>query len=92
MVWSFCRAIFINNNHKINQSTVKLQISFESLVKAISDLDIEQKQRLWKILNEEMANIEDDLEESNPRIQAEINLARKAYEAGDYTTIEEYKL
>lgn len=37
-----------------------------------------------------MANIEDDLEESNPRIQSEIEAARKSYESGDYITLEEY--
>ena len=74
----------------MNQSTIKLQIPFESLVEAISDLDIEQKKQLWGILNKEMASIEDDLEESNPRIQSEIESARKAYESGDYMILEEY--
>ena len=74
----------------MNQSTIKLQIPFESLVKAISNLDIDQKKQLWEILNDEMANIEDDLEESNPKIQLEIEEARKAYESGDYITLEEY--
>ena len=74
----------------MNQSTIKLQIPFESLVEAISGLDIDQKKQLWEILNEEMANIENDLEESNPRIQSEIEEARKAYESGDYITLEEY--
>ena len=74
----------------MNQSTIKLQIPFESLVEAISDLDIEQKKQLWGILNKEMTSIEDDLEESNPRIQSEIEEARKAYEFGDYITLEEY--
>ena len=74
----------------MNQSTIKLQIPFESLVEAISDLDIEQKKQLWGILNKEMTSIEDDLEESNPRIQSEIEAARKAYESGDYITLEEY--
>ena len=74
----------------MDQSTIKLQILFESLVEAISDLDIDQKKQLWGILNEEMANIEDDLEESNPRIQSEIEEVKKAYESGDYITLEEY--
>ena len=74
----------------MNQSTIELNIPFESLVKAISNLDIDQKKQLWGILNEEMASIEDDLEESNPRIQSEIEAARKAYESGDYMTLEEY--
>ena len=74
----------------MNQSTIKLQIPFESLMEAISNLDIEQKQQLWKILDEEMEIIEDNLEENDPQIQAEIEAARKAYEAADYLTLEEY--
>ena len=74
----------------MNQSNIKLQIPFESLVEAISNLDTEQKQKIWQILNEEMDTIEDELEESNPRIKSEIEAARKAYEAGDYITLEEY--
>jgi hypothetical protein len=74
----------------MNQSTIKLQIPFESLIEAIFCLDIEQKQQLWAILNEEMAIIEDDLEENNPSIQAEIQEAKEAYQTGDYITLEEY--
>lgn len=74
----------------MDRSNIKLQIPFESLVEAISTLEVKQKQQLWKILDEEMAVIEDDLEESDPIIKAEILAARKAYETGDYTTLEEY--
>ncbi len=74
----------------MNQSTIKLQIPFESLVEVIPNLDIEQKQQLWKILDEEMAVIEDDLEETNSQIQSEIIAARKAYDTGEYMTLEEY--
>lgn len=82
---------FSKKADKMNQSTIKLQIPFESLVEAIANLDIERKQQLWKILDEEIAVIEDDLEESNAEIQADILAARKAYEAGDYMTLEEYR-
>lgn len=74
----------------MNQPNIKLQIPFESLIEAIANLDIEQKQHLWNILDEEIAIIEDNLEENNPQIQAEVESARKAYEAGDYVTLEEY--
>ena len=74
----------------MNQPTIKLQIPFESLVEAISNLEVKQKQQLWEILDEEMAVIEDDLEENNSQIQSEIIAARKAYDAGEYMTLEEY--
>ena len=48
----------IENDREMNQPTIKLQIPFESLVEAITNLDIKQKQQLWKILDEEMAVIE----------------------------------
>jgi hypothetical protein len=81
---------FSKKADKMNQSTIKLQIPFESLVEVIPNLDIEQKQQLWKILDEEMAVIEDDLEETNSQIQSEIIAARKAYDTGEYMTLEEY--
>ena len=74
----------------MDRSNIKLQIPFISLVEAISNLEVERKQQLWKMLDEEIANIEDDLEENNSEIQAEITEARKAYESGNYTTLEEY--
>ena len=74
----------------MNQPSIQLQIPFESLVEAVSNLDSEQKQQLWHILDKEIDRIEDDLEESNPQIQSEVVAAKKAYEAGDYVTLEEY--
>ncbi|MBD1809113.1 hypothetical protein H6F98_27195 [Microcoleus sp. FACHB-SPT15] len=70
--------------------TVRLQIPFESLVDAISSLGLEEKRRLWQLLEEEIAQAEEDLLEEDPTIQAEIEEARTAYQTGDYQTIEEY--
>jgi hypothetical protein len=70
--------------------TVRLQIPLESLVDAISSLGLEEKRRLWKLLDEEIAQAEEDLLEEDPTIQAEIQEARTAYQTGDYQTIEEY--
>lgn len=46
-------------------ATVKLYIPFESLLEAISNLDLEEKHRLWKLLDEEINQIEDDLLEED---------------------------
>jgi hypothetical protein len=45
----------------MTQETVKLQITFESLINAISLLKIEEKRRLWQILDEEINQGEADL-------------------------------
>jgi histidine ammonia-lyase len=70
--------------------TVRLQIPFESLVDAISSLGLEEKRRLWQLLDEEITQVEEYLLEEDPSIQAEIQEARSAYQTGDYQTIEEY--
>ncbi|MBO1351381.1 MAG: hypothetical protein EBE86_030270 [Hormoscilla sp. GUM202] len=74
----------------MTQETVTLSITLESLVKAISSLSLEDKQKLWELLESEIAQVEEDLLEANPTVQAEISSARIAYQKGDYQTIDEY--
>lgn len=74
----------------MTQESVRLQIPFESLVNAIASLGLEEKRRLWQLLDEEIAQAEEDLLEQDPTVQAEIQSARVAYQTGDYQTIEEY--
>ncbi len=50
----------------MTQETVKLQITFESLINAISSLGIEEKRRLWQILDEEINQGEADLLVEDP--------------------------
>jgi hypothetical protein len=50
----------------MTQETVKLQIPFESLVNAIASLGIEEKHRLWQILDAEIRQTEGDLLEEDP--------------------------
>jgi hypothetical protein len=69
---------------------VKVQISFESLVEAIESLDLEAKLKLREILDEQIFEAEEDLMENDPTVLAEVEAARKAYQAGDYQTLEEY--
>lgn len=69
---------------------IRLQVSFESLIEAITSLSLEQKRELVDILEEQMIETEEDLAEQNPQVVAEIAEARKAYKEGDYKTIQEY--
>lgn len=69
---------------------IRLQIPFASLVDAIASLELEEKQQLWQLLNEEIIQAEEDLLEQDPIVQDEIQEARAAFQAGDYQTLEEY--
>ncbi len=75
----------------MTQETVRLLVPFESLVDSVSQLDIVDKFRLWKVLDEQIAQAEEEMWEQDPAIQTEIQEARAAYQAGDYVTIDELK-
>ncbi|NJL40563.1 MAG: hypothetical protein HC899_30325 [Leptolyngbyaceae cyanobacterium SM1_4_3] len=65
---------------------VKVDISFQSLLEAISSLETAEKQQLWEFLEAELFPDEDDSPEDITQIQA----ARADYKAGDYTTFDQY--
>ncbi|MBE9186377.1 hypothetical protein IQ270_17220 [Microcoleus sp. LEGE 07076] len=68
------------------ENTVKVDISFQSLLEAIALLEIAQKQQLWELLESEL--FPDD--EDSPEDIAEIEAARADYKAGEYTTFDQY--
>jgi hypothetical protein len=72
------------------QEGVRLLIPFESLVDSVSALSLRDKLRLWELLDEQIAQAEEEAWEQDPTVQAEIREARAAYQAGDYVTIDEY--
>lgn len=74
----------------MTQETIRLQIPFASLVNGISSLGLEEKRILWQLLDEEIAQADEDLLEQDPSVQAEIQEARIAYQTGDYQTIDQY--
>jgi len=74
----------------MTQTTVQLQIPFQSLVDAIASLNLEEQRQLWQILEEAIAQAEEDLLEKDPTVQAQIQAARVSYQTGDYQTIEQY--
>ncbi len=72
------------------QETVRLLIPFEALADSVAELTLEDKRRLWELLDEQMAQAEEEMWERDPTVQAEIREARAAYQAGDYVTMDEY--
>ncbi len=70
------------------EHTVKVDISFQSLLEAVSSLDISEKQQLWEFLEAELFPKEDDSLEDI----ADIEAARADYKAGNYATFDQYRL
>lgn len=70
--------------------TVEMSIPFESLLSAVAHLSLEDKQRLFQLLEEEIAQAEEAVWERDPVIQEEVQEARAAYQAGDFITIDDY--
>jgi hypothetical protein len=68
------------------ENTVKVNISFQSLLEAISSLGITEKNQLLQILEAELFPDEED----SPEDIAEIQAAHADYKAGDYTTFDQY--
>ena len=72
------------------QETIKLLIPFESLVDSIMALSLKDKLRLWELLDEQLAQAEEEAMEQGLTVQAEIREARAAYQSGDYMSIDKY--
>jgi len=71
-------------------ATVKLQISFETLVEAITSLNLPEKQQLLEVLEQQLFEAEQETYEDTPATLAEIQAVQAEYEAGDYQTLDEY--
>jgi hypothetical protein len=71
----------------MTENTIKVDISFQSLLEAISSLGIAEKHQLWELLEAEL--FPDD--EDSPEDIAEIQAARADYTSGNYMTFDEYK-
>jgi hypothetical protein len=70
----------------MTENTLKVNISFQSLLEAIPSLGISEKHKLWELLEAEL--FPDD--EDSPEDIAEIQAAHADYKAGDYTTFDQY--
>jgi hypothetical protein len=68
------------------ESTVKVDISFQSLLEAVSSLGIAEKHQLLEFVEAEL--FPDD--EDSPDDIAEIQAARNDIKSGDYTTFDRY--
>jgi len=69
-------------------NTVKVNISFQSLLDAVASLGMTEKHQLWELLEAELFPDDEDA----PEDIAEIQVARADYKAGDYVTFDQYRV
>lgn len=69
---------------------VKLQLSFESLVEAISSLDLEEKRQLQEVIEQQIFEAEEALYEDDAETLAEIASVREEVARRDYLTLDQY--
>jgi hypothetical protein len=70
----------------MTENTIKVDISFQSLIAAISSLKTAEKHQLLEFIEAELFPDEEDAPDDIAQIQA----ARADYRAGDYTTFDRY--
>jgi hypothetical protein len=69
---------------------IKLQLSLEALVEAISSLNLEEKCQLQEIIEQQIFEAEEALYEDDIETQKEIQVIRAEYADGDSITMDEY--
>ncbi len=71
-------------------ATIKLQLSLDNLIEAITSLDLQEKCSLREVIEQQIFEAEEELYEENSETIAEIQSVRTEYETGEYLTFDGY--
>jgi hypothetical protein len=71
-------------------TTISLQISLDSLIQAVSSLDLEAKRHLLDIIEQQIFEAEEASYTEDSETKAEIESVRLEYQQGDFVTIDDF--
>jgi hypothetical protein len=71
-------------------ATIKLQLSLENLLEAISSLELTEKLQIQEMIAQQLFEAEEAEYEEDEATQAETQSVRDEYAAGEYSTLDEY--
>lgn len=74
----------------MSQAGLNLFIPMEFLINSLSALNLSEKKLLWEILDQAIAEAEEETWEEDEATAREIQLVRDEYANGEYTTFEQY--
>lgn len=69
---------------------INLEIHFESLIKTVRKLNLDDKYKLSALLEKQIAEVEEKIWEQDSNVKNEIKEARQAYRNGDCITVDDY--
>ncbi|NLQ04811.1 hypothetical protein FLX35_08710 [Cylindrospermopsis raciborskii LB2897] len=62
----------------------------ELLINSLNSLSLSEKQQLWRILDEAIADAEEESWREDEETKKEIQLVREEYTNGEYMTFQQY--
>jgi hypothetical protein len=74
----------------MSQAGLNLFIPMELLINSLNALSLSEKQHLWRILDEAIADAEEDDWREDEETKKEIQLVRDEYANGEYMTFQQY--
>ena len=74
----------------MSQTGLNLFIPMELLINSLNALSLSEKQQLWRILDEAIADAEEDDWREDEETKKEIHLVRDEYANGEYMTFQQY--
>ena len=74
----------------MSQTGLNLFIPIELLINSLNALSLSEKQQLWRILDEAIADAEEDDWREDEETKKEIQLVRDEYANGEYMTFQQY--
>ena len=72
------------------QTGLNLFIPMELLINSLNALTLSEKQQLWRILDEAIADAEEENWREDEETKREIQLVRDEYANGEYMTFQQY--
>jgi H2-forming N5,N10-methylenetetrahydromethanopterin dehydrogenase-like enzyme len=75
----------------MSQSGLNLFIPMELLINSLNALTLSEKQQLWRILDEAIADVEEENWRENEETKKEIQLVRNEYANGSYSKFSNIK-
>ncbi|EFA73252.1 MAG: hypothetical protein IV298_15500 [Cylindrospermopsis raciborskii KL1] len=74
----------------MSQTGLNLFIPMELLINSLNSLSLSEKQQLWRILDEAIADAEEESWREDEETKKEIQLVREEYTNGEYMTFQQY--
>ena len=74
----------------MSQTGLNLFIPMELLINSLNALSLSEKQQLWRILDEAIADAEEDDWREDEETKKEIQLVRDEYANWEYMTFQQY--